>query len=437
MQSFITEQCNHLSVHAMPTRKYVNRYLHLGIVNEQGRIPPVVFAVIVQLLFKVSSGTAGNGQLQQHLWSMYADEIRCELEHKGETQLASIRLHLPADVLPRAEARTHDALKLLAEMLFGLGDKGGFDFNEAQIQEEITWAEHHAGYDVSEWDKVVRGRCLEWMGYAGRARNDELEQLHRSVRDGELQQWYREVLRCPLHIHVIGDFQPDVMIAQVMNIFLPSVVKAEEGVIPPVMGNDRPAEHREEGEMMLELMDVQQCKINVAFTTGVTYTSSDYPALFLFHSLYGATPASRLQYELRERKQWVYQIYSTLDDYRGTLHVTTGTSSGYVTDVLEAIDAEWLRICSGDITEAELNRAIQNVMHYVQVGYDLPEQVVTLHMDRLLNHVQMTTPQFLEAISGVTSEHVAEVASGMKKAVTWIMYPESEYSVSVQEVNHE
>ena len=117
--------------------------------------------------------------------------------------------------------------------------------------------------------------------------------------------------------------------------------------------------------------------------------------------------------------------------------MTTGTSSGYVTEVLEAIDAEWLRICSGDIQEVELNRAIQNVMHYVQVGYDLPEQVVNLHIDRMLNRVQMTTPQFLEAISCVTAEQVAEVASGMKKAVTWILYPESEYSAPVQEVTHE
>ncbi|WP_336764200.1 M16 family metallopeptidase [Paenibacillus sp. USHLN196] len=435
MQSFITEQYNRLSVHVMPTSKYANRYFHLGIVNEQGRIPPAVFAVIVRLLFRQDS--RGKTDLQQHLWFMYADDLRCELEQKGENQLASIRLRIPAGALPGTEARTLDVLKLLADLLFGSNLKGGFDFDEAQIQEELAWAEHHAGYDVSQWDKVVRGRSLEWLGYAGRSRDDDLEHLQRSVRDGELQQWYREMLCSPLHIHVIGDFQADEMIAQVMETFLPSVITAKGEVTPPVIGNNQPVEHREEGEMMLELMDVQQCKINVTFTTEVTYGSSDYPALFLLHSLFGATPASRLQSELRERKQWVYQIYSTLDDYRGTLHVTTGTSSGYVTEVLEAIDAEWLRICSGDIQEVELNRAIQNVMHYVQVGYDLPEQVVNLHIDRLLNQVQMTTPQFLDAISGVTAEHVAVVASGMKKAITWILYPESEYSAPVQEVTHE
>lgn len=435
MQTFITEQYNRLSVHVMPTSQYANCYLHLSIVNEQGRIPSAVFAVIVRLLFRQDS--FGKRKLQQQLWSMYANELRCELEQKGGTQLASIRLRIPAGLLPGTDARTLDALKLLADMMFEPSLKGGFDFDEAQIQEELVWAEYHAGYDVSNWDKVVQGRSLEWLGYAERSRDADVEQLQHCVRDGELQQWYREVLCSPLHIHVIGDFQSDVMIAQVMETFLPSVVTAEGGAIPSVIGHGQPTERREEGEMMLELMDVQQCKINVTFTTGLTYGSSDYPALFLFHSLFGATPASRLQSELRERKQWVYQIYSTLDDYRGTLHVTTGTSSEYVTEVLEAIDAEWLKICSGDIQEVELNRAIQNVMHYVQVGYDLPEQVVNLHIDRLLNRVQMTTPQFLEAISCVTAEQVAEVASGMKKAVTWILYPESEYSAPVQEVTHE
>ncbi|WFR63268.1 insulinase family protein [Paenibacillus amylolyticus] len=436
MQSFITEQYNRLSVHVMPTSQYANAYLHLSIMNEQGRIPSAVFAFIVRLLFRQDS--LGKRKLQRQLWSMYTDELRCDLQQKGETQLASIRLRIPAGVLPGTEARTLDALKLLADMLFEPSRKGGFDFDEAQIQEELAWAEHHAGYDVSDWDKVVRGRSLEWLGYAGRSSNTELNQLQHCVHDGELQEWYQEVLCSPLHIHVIGDFQSDVMIAQVMETFLPSVMEAERGVTPSVIGHGhQPTESREEGEIMLELMDVQQCKMNVAFTTGVTYGSPDYPALFLFHSLFGASPASRLQFELREVKQWVYQIYSTLDDHRGTLHVTTGTSSGYVTEVLEAIDAEWLRICRGDIQEVQLNRAIQNVMHYVQVGYDLPEQVVDLHIDRVLNRVQMTTPQFLEAISCVTSEQVAEVAAGMKKAVTWIFYPESEYSAPVQEVSYE
>lgn len=225
MQSFITEQYNRLSVHVMPTSQYANCYLHLGIVNEQGRIPSAVFAVIVRLLFRQDS--LGKRKLQQQLWSMYADELRCELEQKGETQLASIRLRIPAGLLPGTEARTLDALKLLADMMFEPSLKGGFDFDEAQIQEELVWAEHHAGYDVSNWDKVVQGRSLEWLGYAERSRDADVEQLQHCVRDGELRQWYREVLCSPLHLHVIGDFQSDVMIAQVMETFVPLLVTAE------------------------------------------------------------------------------------------------------------------------------------------------------------------------------------------------------------------
>src|SRR5690242_8041262 len=93
----------------------------------------------------------GKRKLRQKLWSMYADELRCELEQKGETQLASIRLRIPAGLLPGTDARTLDALKLLADMLFGSSLQGVFDFDEVQIQEELGWAEHHAGYDVSNW----------------------------------------------------------------------------------------------------------------------------------------------------------------------------------------------------------------------------------------------------------------------------------------------
>jgi len=431
MQSFITEQRNQLSVHVMSTRQYASRYIQLSIVNEQERIPAAVFMVVVRLLLNQCQNPLAEGHPRRRLWSLYADEPGCNFEYKGDAQLAFVRLRTPGNVMPWPEARTKDIVEMLSELMLQPASNGGFDIDEAQIQEEIKWAENHAGYDVSEWDKVVRGRCLEWLGYAERGRASELEKLRHCVREDELLQWYREVLRCPIHIHVIGDFEPDPMIALVLSAFR---TLDEEGRrmddkrAPIVTREDESAAQREEGELMMELIDVQQCKINVAFATGVDYGTSNYPALFLFHSLFGATPASRLQYRLREQKQWVYQIYSTLDDYRGTLHVTTGTSSGYASEVLEAIDEEWLKLCNRDIRERELHRAIQNVTHYVQVGYDLPEQVIALHIDRLLNRVQMTTPQFLDAIAEVTSEQVAEVASGLKKAVTWILYPECEYS---------
>lgn len=432
MQSFITEQRNQLSVHLMSTRQYASRYIQLRIVNEHNSIPSAVFMLVVRLLLNQCQNPLDEGHSRRQLWTLYADEPGCNFEYKGDAQLASVRLRTPGNVLSRPEARTEDILEMLSELMLRPASNGGFDINEAQVQEEIEWVENHAGYDVSEWDKVVRGRCLEWLGYAERGRASELEKLRHCVREGELLQWYREVLRCPIHIHVIGDFEPDLMIAHVLSAFQIILDEAEGGMndkrAPNVTQDDPSAARREEGELMMELVDVQQCKINVAFTTGVNYGASNYPALFLFHSLFGATPASRLQSRLREQKQWVYQIYSTLDDYRGTLHVTTGTSSGYATEVIEAIDAEWLKLCNGDIRDRELHRAIQNVMHYVQVGYDLPEQLITLHIDRLLNRVQMTTPQFLDAIAAVTSEQVAEVASGLKKAVTWILYPKSEYS---------
>ncbi|WP_337034914.1 M16 family metallopeptidase [Paenibacillus illinoisensis] len=428
MQSFVTEQRNALSVHALPTCKYMNRYIHLSIVNERGRIPAAAFSVILRLLFNYSRGGLANRHTQQQLWSLYADQLTCDVEFKGDTQIASIRLRLPDGTLSHAGERTKESIELLAHLLFGPAVNGRFDYDETQYEEELAWVEHHTGCRTSDWDHVVRERCLSWLGYVEHSIEAELSELRRCIHDGELYPWYRELLRCPMHIHVIGDCIPEAMTAHIFATFpiLEDTARKEVPLFATSQGT--PLSRKEDGEFMLELMDIQQSKLNVAFTTGIEYGSAAYPALFLFHSVFGATPASRLQLGLRERKQWVYQIYSTLDDYRGALHVTTGTSSGRVTDVLEEIDAEWMRLCNGDIPEHELHRAIQNIIHYVQVGYDLPDQVVSLHMDRLLHGVQMTTPQFLEAISDTSSKQVAEVASGMKKEVTWILFPKHEYS---------
>lgn len=195
MESFITEQRNHVSVHILPTRRYINHYIHLSIVNVQGRIPPMVFAVIMRMLFKVSSDAAGKRELHHQLWSIGVNEIKFDLEHKGDTQVASIRMHMPADVLPRTQERMQMAMNLLAELLYGASLAGGsngklhrkVEAEEAQIQEELIWAEHYAGYNSSAWDEVVRGRCMEGLGYIGRPTAQDLKQLRTCVQEGELK----------------------------------------------------------------------------------------------------------------------------------------------------------------------------------------------------------------------------------------------------------
>ncbi|MGN7415576.1 insulinase family protein [Paenibacillus sp. SAF-068] len=432
MQSFTTERRNNLSVHVLPTQQYANHYVQINLINTRKIIPSAIFVMIVRLLMNSCRRFPSNRLLQQHVWSLYGAELTCHFDYKGDTQIAAITMRIPRvtddKLITGTQIETiHSAVQLLADMLYdpAIDDQGMFE--EMQVQEEMAWTEHHIAHDGTDWDKVVQSRCLEWMGYEGQNRQSALDELRHSVVSHKLHQYYQTLLRNPIHIHVLGDIHPgrimDLIWEQFGCGFTPD---SREEEVEERQGN--PGEPREAEAMMMELLDIHQCKINVTYRTGIRYGSALYPALFVFHTLFGATPASRLQVGLRERSPLVYQVISTLDDFRETLHITTGTSSANVTDVLEGIDTEWKRICDGDVSEMELYIAVQNVMHYVQVGFDLPHQVITNHMDQMLSDSQMSTAQFLKEIAEVTPERVASVATKLRKEVTWILYPESEYS---------
>jgi predicted Zn-dependent peptidase len=451
MQSFTTERRGNLSVHVLPTHQYTNHYVQINLINAQETIPSAIFVMMVHLLMNSCRRFPSNSILQQQLWSLYGAELTCRFDHKGDTQIASITMRIPwitrDTLLTGTQMETiHNALDLLAGLLYDPAVNDNGMFNEIQVQEEMAWAEHHIAHNQADWDKLVQSRCLEWMGYEGKDRQLALDELRHCVISHELYRYYQVLIQNPIHVHVLGDIQPDRIIDQIWEQFgspnsemFRRCSERESEIINPITTRypgeievvDRQGGHtqqREAGAMMMELLDIHQCKINVTYSTGIRYGSALYPALFVFHTLFGATPASRLQVGLRERSQWVYQITSTLDDFRETIHITTGTSSANVTDVLEGIDMEWKRICDGDVSERELYTAVQNVMHYVQIGFDLPHQVITNHMDQILSGSQMTTAQFLEEIAGVTPERVAFVATKLRKEVTWILYPESEYS---------
>lgn len=451
MQSFTTERRNNLSVHVLPTQQYANDYVQINLINAQQTIPSAIFVMIVRLLMNSCRRFPSNRLLQQQLWSLYGAELTCRFDYKGDTQIASITMRIPRITEDKLITGTqmealHSALQLLAGLLYdpAVDDHGMFE--EMQVQDEMAWTEQHIAHDGTDWDKVVQSRCLEWMGYEGQNRQLALDELRHCVISHELCRHYQALIQIPIHVHVLGDIYPGRIMDLIWEQFecgnrevFKRCCSERESELHPINtqypGEDEvegrqgnPAEQREAEAMMMELLDIQQCKINVTYSTDIRYGSALYPALFVFHTLFGATPASRLQVELRERSQLVYQVTSTLDDFRKTLHITTGTSSANVTAVLEGIDMEWKRICDGDVSERELYTAVQNVMHYVQVGFDLPHQVITNHMDQVLSESQMTTVQFLEEIAEVTPERVASVATELRKEVTWILYPESEYS---------
>ncbi|WJH31553.1 insulinase family protein [Paenibacillus sp. CC-CFT742] len=450
MQSFMTEERNNLSAHILSTHKYANHYVHISLINPQNSIPAAAFVVIVRLLMNHSRRFPSRSLIQRQLWSLNGAEFRCQFEYKGNNQIATLMLRVPDVSGSMPETNLKHALEFLATLLYepAFGDEGKFD--ERKVQEAIAWAQQHRDYDSSEWDKVVQGRCLEWLGYEDISRLQQLEPTELFADGVEWVQWYRMLIRNPIHIHVVGNVQRDRIANHIWEQFigwdpdaytvrfaeqnqtgidarLPKV-QSLAGIQQMTEKQEHPEVQQEVGSMMMERMDIHQCKINVAYSTGIRFGSPLYPALFVFHTLFGATPASRLQIELRERQQRVYQISSQLDDYRETLHITTGTSSAHVAEVLEGIDSEWSRLCDGEISVKELYTTVQNVMHFVQVGFDMPQQIIANHIDFILTGSEMTTAQFLQGIAEVTPESVVSVASGLKKQVTWILYPENEYS---------
>ncbi len=134
--------------------------------------------------------------------------------------------------------------------------------------------------------------------------------------------------------------------------------------------------------------------------------------LRILDTILGGSTSSRLFQEVREKRGLAYSVYSYSSNFAdsGQVAVYVGTRPDNVTEALDVIGSELLRLADEGVTEAELERARDNVK-----GRTVLSMESTLaRMNRLGSATLMDVPllsldELLAALDAVTLEDVNEL----------------------------
>ncbi len=135
-------------------------------------------------------------------------------------------------------------------------------------------------------------------------------------------------------------------------------------------------------------------------------------ALRVLDTILGGSTSSRLFQEVREKRGLAYSVYSYASQYVDTGHVGlyVGTRPENVAEAMEVIGTELRRICDEGVTEAELDRARENVKGRTTLAMES----TSARMNRLGSSVLMDIPlltldEVLARIDAVTLEDVRKL----------------------------
>lgn len=160
-----------------------------------------------------------------------------------------------------------------------------------------------------------------------------------------------------------------------------------------------------------EDMPVNQSKLCMGFTTGTGFGKADMHVAMILNELLGASPASKLFLNVREKLGLCYYCSSSYSPVSGNLTISSGIDSANKDKAIREIFAQLDALRSGDISETELLAARRSIEYGYEQIYDSPFSLQNFYTLRASFGVEESVEECKQKLLSVTREQVSELAS--------------------------
>ena len=160
-----------------------------------------------------------------------------------------------------------------------------------------------------------------------------------------------------------------------------------------------------------EEMPVNQGKLAMGMRTGIGIKSGDYHTGILLNEIFGASPASKLFLNVREKLSLCYHCSSSFDMVSGNITVSSGMDVKNRQLAEEEIIRQFDDIRNGKISEKEITAAKRSLSNIYKQIYDNPFDIQSFYSTRQLFGRLESPEECMEKISAISADNVASLAS--------------------------
>jgi zinc protease len=268
-----------------------------------------------------------------------------------------------------------DSLKGDADQVFALAMDLLLHPNFSQKKLELARKQEATGIvRRNDEEDAIAGREASKLVYGKNSpytRQPELATIA-AVTLNDLESWHKRTLKGKLIVGIEGDFDAAAMEAK---------VRAAFEALPPVTAE--PARHDvfngpAPGVYFIGKDDVNQSNVQIV-GLGVDRHNPDVPAIAVMNQILGGGFGSRLVQKVRTSLGLAYSVgggFGLPYDHPGEFHVEVLTKSPSTVDATKAAEAEISGMNTEPVTEAEVERAKNDILSTFIFRYDTREKVL-------------------------------------------------------------
>jgi zinc protease len=203
------------------------------------------------------------------------------------------------------------------------------------------------------------------------ARQPELATIAK-ITLADLQAWHDRTLKGKLIIGISGDFDAAAMEAKVRAVFEPLPTATPEPPRHDEFAGPKP------GAYFIDKKDVNQSNVQIV-ALGIDRHNPDVPAIVIMDEILSGGFGSRLFQKVRTQLALAYEVGGGFDlpyDHPGTFTVDVLTKSVSTVDATKAAEAEIAGLNTRPFTEAELQRAKDDILNSFLFRYDTRDKIL-------------------------------------------------------------
>lgn len=400
-----------------PTKQFKTLSVQAFWVNPLRRGEVSRAAVLPYILRRASQKWNDTVAIERELETLYGASFRAEVGKMGDQQLLSFHFEaIHGQFLPDHPDMLAQGLQFLREIVYRpLIERDEFRAETFSQEKELLTRQVEAL--INDKGQYALSRLIETMAHGqsfGISRYGSVDEV-RQLEPRGLHAFYEKLRdHRPMVWMVVGDVDPDQV--------------AEQFAADPHMAHQREAlpeiprftSHHQD-DVVVERQTVQQGKVNLGYSTGITARHPDYPALVMYAGILGGFPHSKLFVHVREEASLAYYAYARLDSALGLMVIGAGIEFEDFDPALAIIHQQVERMQQGEISDEEMDFTLSALTNEILAEHDSPGQIIAGELERLLLGGGLHGQDLIDALTKVTREDVVRVAQGVRLDTTYFL----------------
>lgn len=354
---------------------------------------------------------ADTEMIAKYLENLYGASLGAAVIKHGETQLMYFDAEVISDKYsPQGEPLLEKLTELLLSVLFEPITENGV-FRADFVEREKVIALNRIEAAKNDKRTYASERCKEEMceGEAFAVSRLGTRVGIEKIDEKSLYEYYTNMIKSSaIDIYICGDANIETASDKIREKISTIEFNAAKEITTDILKHERDIKN------VTERMDVVQGKLSMGFTTDTKVTDSDFCALMVMNSVFGAGAHSKLFNNVREKLSLAYYASSQLEKYKGLLVVNSGIEFDNFQKAYDEILAQLECIRNGEISDLEFDSSISSILNGLESLKDDQRAMQSYYLGEMLSNTNMDIEEKKRAIKNVTKADVIAVSKKLR-----------------------